>query len=558
MFYDDYVNVDNNAKTWNEKSDSFSLNVPKKFNFAYDVVDRFAKETPEKEALVWTSDEEDDRIYSFGSLAKEVNKTANYLTSLGLKKGDRIMILVRTRYEFWYLLLASHKIGAIVIPATIQLLQNDLEYRFKTAEVSAIFAFGVGRLQEFIDAACQTCNMNPIKVTIGNSRDNWHCFDKEYAQFSDVFEKPKGEAYACDEDISVVYFTSGTSGEPKMVAHNFLYPLGHIVTAKYWQCVTENGRHLTLAETGWAKALWGKIYGQWLCGCAVFVYDTKRFVPKLMLQKIADYHVNSFCAPSTVYRYLIREDFSQFDLSALTECTTAGEALPHDVFDTFLAKTGLKIREGYGQTELTLTTSNFPGMEVKTGSIGLPAPGYDIDLIDKEGNSCKTGEAGEIVLRLDKGRPFGMFGGYYKDKEKTAQTFAGGIYHTHDIAIRDEDGYFWFQGRTDDLIKSSGYRISPFEVENILLKHPAVFECAVTGVPDEKRGQAIKATIVVKEGYEANEELTKDILFHARSQGANYKIPRIIEFVKELPKTISGKVRRVEIREKHEASMKNK
>ncbi|HZK19096.1 MAG TPA: AMP-binding protein [Treponemataceae bacterium] len=554
MFYTDYLHFNPNATTWKETCDSFFLNVPRNFNFSYDVLDRFAKEMPHKEALYWTSDEEDDRSFSFIELQKEVNKTANYFVSLGVKKGDRVMILLRTRFEFWYMLLALHKIGAIAIPATVQLLPDDLVYRFKTADIALVIAIDVGKIQAFIDEACVRSKTNPITIAVKNNRKGWRNFTKEYGAFSDVFEKPQGDAYACDGDISVIYFTSGTSGEPKMVSHNFLYPLGHIVTAKFWQCVTDGGRHFTVAETGWAKALWGKIYGQWLCGSSVFAYDMNRFVPKIMLDKITTYKITSFCAPSTVYRYLVKEDFSAYDFSILTECTSAGEALPLNVFNTFKDKTGLSIREGYGQTELTLTTGVFAGMKIKPGCIGLPAPGYEIDIVDTEGNSCAAGEAGEIVLRLDKGHPFGMFEGYYKDRKSTENVFKNNLYHTCDIAIRDEEGFFWFQGRTDDLIKSAGYRISPFEVENILLKHPAVFECAVTGVKDGNRGNIMKASIVVKEGFNGSDELSKDILYHARSVGANYKVPRIIEFVNELPKTISGKVRRVEIREKHKTT----
>jgi len=387
----------------------------------------------------------------------------------------------------------------------------------------------------------------PQLLLANGSKEGWIDFENQFEKASETFADIR-----CAENFatSILYFTSGTSGYPKMVTHNFFYPLGHIVTAKCWQNVKENGLHLSLAETGWAKALWGKIYGQWLCGCGVFVYDMETFIPKKVLEHLQNYKVTSFCAPPTAYRYLLREDFSHYDLSSLTQCTTAGEALTQDIFDTFKKQTGITLREGYGQTELTLTSGNFPWVEVRVGSMGVASPNYDVDVIRPDGTSCNPDEVGEIIVRIDKSKPLGMFSGYYEDEEKTRQAFSDGIYHTGDSGRKDQDGYFWFEGRTDDMIKSSGFRISPFEVESVLLNHPAVFECAVTGIKDDRRGQIVKATIVVKEGFKPCRDLAREIKLFAKKNTANYKTPRLIEFVDELPKTHSGKIRRVEIRNK--------
>ena len=542
MFLDDYID------------EKYKIKTPEHFNFAFDVVDRFATEDSEKIALVWCNDKGNEKILTFGQMAKNVNKTANVLKSLGIKKGDSVMLILRRRYEFWYMLLALHKIGAIAVPATVQLLTSDIVYRIEKAHIKMIVALNDEQVVEHIETALEEFSTNPenleknpqLLLANGN-KEGWIDFENQFEKASETFVDVR-----CAEnfDTSILYFTSGTSGYPKMVTHNFFYPLGHIVTAKCWQNVKENGLHLSLAETGWAKALWGKIYGQWLCGCGVFVYDMETFIPKKVLEHLQNYKVTSFCAPPTAYRYLLREDFSHYDLSSLTQCTTAGEALTQDIFDTFKKQTGITLREGYGQTELTLTSGIFPWVEVRVGSMGVASPNYDVDVIRPDGTSCNPNEVGEIIVRIDKSKPLGMFSGYYEDEEKTRQAFSDGIYHTGDSGRKDQDGYFWFEGRTDDMIKSSGFRISPFEVESVLLNHPAVFECAVTGIEDDRRGQIVKATIVVKEGFKPCRDLAREIKLFAKKNTANYKTPRLIEFVDELPKTHSGKIRRVEIRNK--------
>lgn len=542
MFLDDYID------------EKYKIKTPEHFNFAFDVVDRFATEDSEKIALVWCNDKGNEKILTFGQMAKNVNKTANVLKSLGIKKGDSVMLILRRRYEFWYMLLALHKIGAIAVPATVQLLTSDIVYRIEKAHIKMIVALNDEQVVEHIETALEefstkpeNLEKNPQLLLANGKKEGWIDFENQFEKASETFTDVR-----CAEnfDTSILYFTSGTSGYPKMVTHNFFYPLGHIVTAKCWQNVKENGLHLSLAETGWAKALWGKIYGQWLCGCGVFVYDMETFIPKKVLEHLQNYKVTSFCAPPTAYRYLLREDFSHYDLSSLTQCTTAGEALTQDIFDTFKKQTGITLREGYGQTELTLTSGNFPWVEVRVGSMGVASPNYDVDVIRPDGTSCNPDEVGEIIVRIDKSKPLGMFSGYFEDEEKTRQAFSDGIYHTGDSGRKDQDGYFWFEGRTDDMIKSSGFRISPFEVESVLLNHPAVFECAVTGIKDDRRGQIVKATIVVKEGFKPCRDLAREIKLFAKKNTANYKTPRLIEFVDELPKTHSGKIRRVEIRNK--------
>lgn len=545
-----YIEGSLEFSSYEEMREKFSIKIPENFNFAYDVVDEYAGTEPNRTALVWCDDNDGERYFSFFDLAEASAKTANFLKERGIKKGDRVMIILRRRYEFWFFLLALHKIGAIAIPATTMLLAKDVEYRNKAANVKMIVTVDEENLQEEVEKSLENSPSVESLVTIGKKRKGWISFYDFYESESPIFKRPSGEEGTENSDIMLLYFTSGTSGYPKMVEHNFSYPLGHIVTAKYWQGVLNGGLHLTVAETGWAKAVWGKIYGQWLCGSAVFVYDMNSFVPAKLLEKMAKYKVTTFCAPPTVYRYLVRQNLKKFDLSNLKCCATAGEALNDEIFNKFYELTGHKLKEGYGQTELTLTIGNFPGMEIKPGSMGKPAPGYNIDIVDSQGNSCPARETGEIVIRLEKGRPFGMFAGYYKDDELTAKVFEGNLYHTGDTAYKDQDGYYWFVGRTDDMIKSAGYRISPFEVESVLQKHPAVLECAVTGVLDPKRGQVVKATIVLNEGFTGDTKLSRDLQAFVKENTASYKYPRVVEFVDELPKTISGKIRRVEIREK--------
>ncbi len=533
---------------------NFKISIPEDFNFAYDVVDEYAKTEPKREALVWCDDNDEAHIFTFKDLSLASQRTANFLVEQGIKKGDRVMLILRRRYEFWFFLLALHRIGAIAIPATNMLAAEDLEYRFNAAEIKMVVTYEDPALQKEVDKAKSKCESVEKLVTVGQTaRQNWISFYDDYELFPSTFERPTGDDATHNDDIMIVYFTSGTSSNPKMVAHTYTYPLGHIVTAKYWQHVVDGGRHLTVAETGWAKALWGKIYGQWIAGSAVFTYDMTTFIPGKLLEKMAEYKVTTFCAPPTVYRYILQHGLSKYDLSSLQYCTTAGESLNLDIYNKFFEQTGIRMQEGYGQTELTLTTGNFGFSEPHPGSIGKPSPGYQMEIINAEGKPCEAEEVGELIIKIDQGKPFGMFGGYYRDAERTEKVFEGGVYHTGDTAYRDKDGFFWFVGRTDDLIKSSGYRISPFEVEEVLHKHPAVLEVAVTGVEDKSRGQAVKATVVLQKGYEASKDLAKEIQLFAKNIAASYKSPRIIDFVTELPKTISGKIRRATIRDKDAA-----
>ena len=530
---------------------NFKISIPDNFNFAYDVVDEYAKNEPKREALVWCDDNDESHIFTFKDLSLASQRTANFLVEQGIKKGDRVMLILRRRYEFWFFLLALHRIGAIAIPATNMLAAEDLEYRFNAAKVKMVVTYDDSAVQKEVDKAKSKCDSVEKLVTVGQTaRQNWISFYDDYELFPATFERPTGDAATHNDDIMIVYFTSGTSSNPKMVAHTYTYPLGHIVTAKYWQHVIDGGRHLTVAETGWAKALWGKIYGQWIAGSAVFTYDMTVFIPGKLLEKMAEYKVTTFCAPPTVYRYILQHGISKYDLSSLQYCTTAGESLNLDIYEKFYQQTGIRLQEGYGQTELTLTTGNFGFSEPHPGSMGKPSPGYRMEIVNAEGHPCADDEVGELIIKIDQGKPFGMFGGYYNDPERTEKVFEGGVYHTGDTATRDKDGFFWFVGRTDDLIKSSGYRISPFEVEEVLHKHPAVLEVAVTGVEDKSRGQAVKATVVLQKGYEASKDLAKEIQLFAKNIAASYKSPRIIDFVTELPKTISGKIRRATIRDK--------
>jgi len=528
---------------------NFEIKIPERFNYAYDVVDKIAEQDPNKRAIVWCNEKGDERIFNFGELKELSNKAANFFRNLGIKKGDPVMLILKRRYQFWYALLALHKLGAIAIPATHLLTKKDIVYRNNAADVKMIVAVAEDEVIAHIEDALPESPTVKYIALVGGSREGWLDFDAEIEKASPDFIKPTGEELPSNSDISVLYFTSGTTGMPKMVQHDFTYPLGHILTAKFWQNVQDGGLHLTVADTGWAKALWGKIYGQWLCGSAVFVYDYDKFVPSEMLNIISKYKITTFCAPPTIYRFFIKEDLSKYDLSCLKHCSIAGEPLNPEVYYQFLKATGLKLSEAYGQTELTVTLANYPWIRPKPGSMGKPSPGYDIDLVDENGNSCEVGEEGQIVIRTHSRKPVGMFGGYYRDPELTSKVWNNNVYYTGDMAWRDEDGYFWFVGRADDVIKSSGYRIGPFEVESALLEHPAVLECAITAAPDEVRGQVVKATVVLAKGYTPSEELKKELQEHVKKVTAPYKYPRIIEFVDELPKTISGKIRRVEIRE---------
>jgi acetyl-CoA synthetase len=524
----------------------FRINPPERFNFAYDVVDRIAQESPDKPALVWCDDKGDEARFSFAEIAERSTRTANFFLSLGIGRGDPVMLILKRRYEYWSCLLALHKIGAIAIPATHLLTRKDIVYRNNAASVKTIVAVDEPAVLDNVDAAAAESPTLAHRISLGGARAGWLSLSEGMDKASPSLERMPTE----NGDTSLLYFTSGTTGMPKMVQHDFVYPLGHILTAKYWQNVEEGGLHLTVADTGWAKAAWGKIYGQWICGSAVFVYDYDRFLPTNLLGVISKYKVTSFCAPPTIYRFFIKENLRQYDFSALRSCVVAGEPLNPEVYHRFKSLTGLSLKEGYGQTEMTLAVAVYPWVEPKPGSMGLPSPGYDIDLLNEHGQSCEVGEKGEIVVRTDKRAPIGMFLGYHRDPELTGSVWHDGIYHTGDVAWRDEDGYLWFVGRTDDVIKSSGYRIGPFEVESALIEHSAVLECAVTGVADPDRVQVVKASVVLAKGYAASPELSTELQEHVKKTTAPYKYPRIIEFVTELPKTISGKIRRVEIREK--------
>lgn len=528
---------------------NFHINVPENFNFAYDVMDVWAEEAPEKLALLWTNDKGECIRFTFRDIKEQSDRTASYFRSLGIGKGDMVILMLKRRYEFWLSMMALSKLGAVAIPATHMLTEKDIIYRNNRADIKAIVCAGETQIMDHVLKSLPESPSVSILVSIGPEvPEGFHDFHKEWVSAPE-FVRP--EHVNDNDDILLMYFTSGTSGEPKMVAHPHTYALGHLVTGVYWHNLDETSLHLTIADTGWGKAVWGKLYGQWFAGSTVFVYDHEKFTPSDILHKIEQYHITSLCAPPTVYRFLIQEDFSKYDLSSLRYCCTAGEALNGAVYDKFHELTGIKLREGFGQTETTMTLGTFPWMEPKPGSMGVPNPQYDIDLILPDGTSAKPGERGEIVVRTDRGRPLGLFKEYYRDPELTEKAWHDGLYHTGDVAWRDEDGYFWFIGRNDDVIKSSGYRISPFEVESVLMKHPAVVECAVTGVPDEVRGMIVKATIVLGKEWrrKAGPELVKEIQTFVKTNTAPYKYPRSIEFVKALPKTISGKIRRVEIRE---------
>ena len=535
---------------------NYKVIVPENFNFGYDVVDAWAAEQPDKLAMLWTNDKGREERFTFAKMKEMTDRTASYFQSLGIEKGDRVMLILKRNYEFWFSIVALHKIGAVVIPATHLLTKKDIVYRNNMAGTKAIVCCGDPLILEHV--ASSKAESPTLEKMISVSPEVPEGFEDFQKGIENAAPFVKPAQVNTNDDVMLIYFTSGTSGEPKMVAHSFTYPLGHITTAAYWHNLTPNDLHLTVADTGWGKAVWGKLYGQWIVGACVFVYDHEKFTPSDMLQMIEKYKVTTFCAPPTIYRFFIKEDLSKYDLSNLRYITTAGEALNSAVFDTMKKITGLNIMEGFGQTETTLSIATFPWMTPKPGSMGIPNPAYDVDIITPDGRKAEDGEQGEIVIHTNHGRPLGLFKEYFRDPQRTAEVYSdnGTTYHTGDIAWRDEDGYLWFVGRTDDVIKSSGYRIGPFEVESALMTHPAVVECAVTGVPDPVRGKVVKATIVLGRGYEPSDDLVKEIQNHVKKTTAPYKYPRIIEFVKELPKTISGKIRRVEIRKNDEEKAK--
>ena len=527
---------------------NFKVNVPDNFNFGYDVVDGWAATEPDKKALLWTNDQGEKIQFTFADIKRESDKTASFFASQGIGRGDMVMLILKRHYQFWFSIVALHKLGATVIPATHLLTEKDIIYRCKMAGIKAIVATGDEVVVNHIAKAMPDCPTLKTLISTGPIvPEGWLDFNAEIEKAA-PFVRP--EIANDNDDVSLLYFTSGTTGNPKMVAHDFTYPLGHIITGSFWHNLHEESLHLTLADTGWGKAVWGKLYGQWIAGANVFVYDFEKFEPVDVLKMISEHRITSFCAPPTVFRFLIREDLTKYDISSLKYCTIAGEALNPKVYEEWYRLTGIKLMEGFGQTETTLTIATYPWLEPKPGSMGKKGPVYDVDLLTADGRWAEDGEQGEIVVRTNGKKPLGLFKEYLHDPELTHQAYHDGIYHTGDVAWRDEDGYMWFVGRTDDVIKSSGYRIGPFEVESALMTHPAVVECAITGVPDEIRGQVVKATIVLAKGYEdrAGEELIKEIQDHVKRVTAPYKYPRIVEFVKELPKTISGKIRRVAIR----------
>lgn len=529
---------------------NFKVNVPADFNFGYDVIDRFARETPEKDVLLWVNDHGDEKHVTYRAFKNLSDQCAAFLQGIGIKKGDRVMLILKRRVEWWYTMVALHKLGAVAIPATHMLTDKDIIYRCHMAGISCIVACGDPVVLNHVQKARRYCPTLRHCISIGPTIPNgWYDYWRGIHE-ADAFEVPERNKVT---DNFLLYFTSGTTGEPKMVMHDFSYPLAHILTAKYWHNIHEGSLHLTLADTGWGKAVWGKFYGQMLAGGTVFIYDYEgQFQPADLLRVMQDYHITSFCAPPTIYRFLIREDIASYNLKTLEYCTTAGEALNPSVFEEWTEKTGIMIYESYGQTETTLVVGTYPWVKPKPGSMGVSNPQYKIDVLDDEGKPASTMQHGELVIDVKDGKPLGLFKGYYRDDEMTSQRIVNGIYYTGDIVYRDEDGYLWFVSRSDDVIKTSGYRVGPFEVESALMTHPAVVECAITAVPDEIRGQIVKATIVLAAEYksQAGDALAKELQDHVKRETAPYKYPRVVEFVDELPKTISGKIRRVEIREK--------
>ena len=532
---------------------NYKVNIPEDFNFGFDVVDAWAEADKNKKALVWCNDHGEEKTFTFSDISRLSNKTANYFRSLGIKKGDVVMMILRRRWEYWICATALHKVGAVLIPGSLQLTKKDIVYRGNSAEVKAIICVNDDFVINQVEASEKEIPTLENKIVVGEPRDGWRFFEDEIEPFSDKFARPTGDQATNWNDIMLVYFTSGTTGMPKMVQHNFAHPLGHIVTAKYWQMVQENKLHMSVSDSGWAKFGWGKIYGQWICGAIIFAYDMDKFIPAKLLEVISKYKITTFCAPPTMYRFMLQEDLKKYDLSSIQRCCTAGEPLNPEVIKKWQEYTGHFIYEGFGQSEGSVLLANFQWFEPRLGSTGKPSPIYDIHLVDKDGNDVKTGEEGSIVVMDVKNHPpVGLFTGYYKNPEMTEEKLLGKFYNTDDMASCDEDGYYCFIGRDDDVIKWSGYRIGPFEVESALLEHPSVVECAITGAPDPIRGQVVKATVVLAAGYTPSEELKKELQNHVKRVTAPYKYPRVIEFVDELPKTLGGKIKRGQIRKSDE------
>lgn len=532
---------------------TFSIQCPDTFNFAYDVVDAIAEAEPDREALVWCNVAGDERRFTFGEMKTLSDRAAHFLRAAGIGQGDRVMLMLKRHHEYWYTILALHKLGAVVIPATHMLTVKDIVYRVQAASVKAVICTPDGQVADYVAEAQKDCPTLTVKCIVRQPKEGFLLLDDGLRKETGVWERVPTLA----TDPMLMYFTSGTTGYPKAVIHDHTYPLAHIITAKHWQNVREGGLHLTVADTGWGKASWGKLYGQWLAGTRVMVYDFDKFVAADLMAVIQKYKVTSFCAPPTIYRFLIKEGMEGYDLSSLEYATNAGEALNYEVYRQFLENTGIHLMEGFGQTETTLLIANLAGSQTRPGSMGKPTPLYDVILIDREGREVPPGEVGEIVVRPCKdGRQYGIFSAYNNDGALYAFAWRGGVYHTGDTAYMDEEGYYWYVGRLDDIIKSSGYRIGPFEIESVLMEHPAVLECAITGVPDPERGQVVKATIVLTSQYQPSPELARELQQFVKKATAPYKYPRLVEFVRELPKTISGKIRRVEIREKDTQAQK--
>lgn len=529
---------------------NFKLTYEPDFNFGFDIVDKYAEIDPDKVALIWTNDEDENHTFTFKDIKEYSNKTVNLLKGLGIKKGDKVMLTLKNRFEWWFCMVALHKIGAIVIPATHMLKLHDIEFRLKQAEVKAVISVEEDSLLPDFEEAEKSIDWDIEKLVIDTDRDGWINFTKAIEQESPVYERPTDDENPMADETFLIYFTSGTSGNPKMVSHSHTYCLGHIPTAKYWHNVVEDGIHHTAADTGWGKAVWGNLYGQWIAGTAVFIYDYVRFDGIKLLEKVIENKVNTFCAPPTIYRFLIKENIEGYDFSNLTYVTTAGEPLPPEVSERFYEISGLRIKEGFGQTETTLSIATFVWLDAKVGCLGKPSPLYNLKLLDEDNNEVDIGEKGELCFDISNGPTPGLFTGYYKDPVKQAEQCHDGYYYCGDTAWVDEDGYVHFVGRNDDIIKSSGYRIGPFEVESAVLSHEAVLHCAITAYPDEVRGQIVKASIVLQPGFEPSDKLTKDIQNHVKNVTAPYKYPRMVEYVEDIPETISGKTRRVEIREK--------
>ncbi len=537
--------------SYEDFKENYKVNPPEKFNFGFDIVDAWAKEDKEKRALVWCDDHGQERVITFDEMSRLSNQAANYFKSLGLTRDSVVMLIMRRRWEYWVCATALIKLGVIFVPGTLQLTKKDVAYRANAANIEMFVCVNDEYVLTQVENALPEAPCIKYRAMVGGgTREGWADFNEVISTFPETFERSDAVADLNNNDVMQMYFTSGTTGMPKMVCHNYIHPLGHIVTAKYWQQVQENKLHMSVSDSGWAKFGWGKIYGQWICGATIFAYDMDKFVPVNLLEKIAHYKLTTFCAPPTMYRFMLQEKVEDYDLSSVENWATAGEPLNPEVFNRWEELTGHKIANGFGQTEGTVLVANFKWFETKSGAMGKPSPIYNIKLLDSDGNECESGEEGEIVIcGIDKEPPVGLFIGYYRDEEQTKEALGSGNYNLKDVAWQDQDGYMWFVGRHDDVIKCSGYRIGPFEVESALIEHPAVVECAITAAPDPIRGQVVKATVVLAKGYEPSDELIKELQNHVKKTTAPYKYPRIVEFVDELPKTLGGKIKRAQLRE---------